>query len=202
MIRVGSFVEFTEAMGPGLRACLWVAGCPMRCKGCGTPEFLSKESGSAMSVEDLCRRIDDAVREHGIEGVSFSGGEPFAQAGAVARIARHARSSGLSTQSWSGFSRKHLESSRAPDGAAELLAELDVLIDGPFVQRRMNDDPFRGSSNQVIHFLTDRYGPEDYVDRVIEAQVSERDGAIIVNGVHDTEPLRVALRLIGLSPDE
>jgi anaerobic ribonucleoside-triphosphate reductase activating protein len=198
-MRVGAFEPLTVAMGPGKRACLWVAGCPMRCKGCGTPEFLKKDSGFASTTLRMQRRIDASIRRNGITGVSFSGGEPFAQARAVAEIARHARKRGLSTLSWSGFTREHLEGPNAPDGAAELLAELDVLIDGLFMRDRMDDTPYRGSSNQVIHLLTGRHASDEFEQQVIQAEISERDNAVVIHGVNDVRGMRVALKLIGLS---
>jgi anaerobic ribonucleoside-triphosphate reductase activating protein len=197
-LRFGAFTPWTLAMGPGKRACLWVAGCPFRCKGCATPEFLEKTSGSDMAVAKVIRMIDSAVRKHGITGMSFSGGEPFAQAEAVAEIARHARKRGLSTLSWSGFTRRRLESVNAPQGASALLAQLDVLIDGVYIANRMEGDPLRGSSNQVIHLLTDRHAPSDFGDQVVDVQCSDKDGAVVVNGVADTRPLRTVLKILGV----
>lgn len=198
VLRVGAFTPWTLAMGPGKRVCLWVAGCPFRCRGCATPEFLEKTSGSDMTVAKVTRMIDRAAREYGITGMSFSGGEPFAQAAAVAEIARHARLRGLSTLLWSGFTRRRLEGINAPDGSAGLLAQLDVLIDGTFVQNRMNADPLRGSSNQVIHLLTDRHAPSEFGEQVVDVQCSSKDGAVVVNGVADTRPLRTVLKILGV----
>lgn len=201
VMRVGAFTPWTYAMGPGKRASLWVAGCPFRCKGCATPQFLEKDSGSDMRIAAVKRKIDDAVRKHGVTGMSFSGGEPFAQAEAVAEIARHARSRGLSTLSWSGFTRKRLESINAPKGSAVLLAQLDVLIDGVYVEKRMDGDPLRGSSNQIIHLLTDRHSPSDFGERFIDVQCSVKDSAVVVNGVADTGPLRTALKILGIGSE-
>jgi organic radical activating enzyme len=94
------------------------------------------------------------------EGISFSGGEPFLQASALALLAREVRRSGRSVVSYSGFTLQELQSGEVPDAAA-LLSELDILIDGPFVPAQAATLPWRGSSNQQIHFLTDRYGPQD-----------------------------------------
>ena len=170
----------------------------MRCAGCATPEFLPVgRPEHAVAVTDVCAWIDRAVAEHHITGVSFSGGEPFAQAPALARIAEHARARGLSTMSWSGFTRAHLEGPRAPIGSRELLGALDVLIDGLFIQRHANGDPLRGSSNQQIHLLTDRHHPEEFAQADIEVRIG-RDGRIVTTGVMDYAAADAALALLGV----
>ncbi|MCX6714446.1 MAG: 4Fe-4S single cluster domain-containing protein [Candidatus Uhrbacteria bacterium] len=161
-VNVGVFDPCTESMGPGKRACLWVRGCSINCKGCGTPELISSLPLQPSRVQDILTQVRLAKEEHGIEGISFSGGEPFEQALALAHIAKEARALGLSTLSWSGYTRRHIESLRAPNGARNLLDQLDVLIDGPFATRLVKLGlPLRGSSNQVIHRLTDRYSEVD-----------------------------------------
>lgn len=47
---VGHFEPTTRAMGPGLRACLWVRGCPIRCPRCATPEFIPIPEGHPYSA--------------------------------------------------------------------------------------------------------------------------------------------------------
>lgn len=222
VVHVGAFAPATRAMGPGLRACLWVQGCPLRCAGCSTPEFMAMpeghpyfactggvhpfpwagmkpapaQSGGVVPVSDLCTQIDRAIAEHKIEGVSFSGGEPFAQAQALAAIARHARTRGLSTLAWSGWIRDHLEEWQAPSGSHEFLAALDVLIDGPYVRALGTPQPLRGSRNQRIHFLTRRYRRKDVKEAAIEVHIT--NGRVVVSGVTDYDALRAALAVFGV----
>jgi len=185
-------------MGPGFRAVLWVRGCPMRCAGCVSSEFLpTGRSEHAMAVRRICTWVDTAVKRRRITGVSFSGGEPFAQAEALAEVARHAQHAGLSTLAWSGFTREHLEGPRAPIGAAAFLALLDVLIDGPFVQHEASGDPLRGSRNQRIHLLTDRHRPEEFTDAVAETRITP-DGRVVSTGVVDYTAFDAALALLGV----
>lgn len=161
-VNVGVFDPCTESMGPGKRACLWVRGCSINCKGCGTPELIPSLPLQPSSVRDILARVRRAKEEYGIEGISFSGGEPFDQALALTHIAKEARALGLSTLSWSGYTRRHLASLCAPHGSQDFLDTLDVLIDGPFSTRLVKLGlPLRGSSNQVIHRLTDRYSEAD-----------------------------------------
>ena len=177
-------------------------GCSINCPGCVTREFIPRLPERLREIEDVWGWIEVASREHGIEGVSFSGGEPFEQAAPLAEIARRARSAGLSTLAWSGYVRRRLEGPNAPPGAAEFLAALDVLIDGPFVRRKApNGKPLRGSTNQVLHLLTDRYRPEDFRSGAIEA-VIDPGGSLIMHGVVDYAALDAVLVRLGLAPSK
>ncbi len=196
MINLGHFQDATASMGPGLRACVWVRGCSINCKGCATPQLIPATPTRMVRVEEVLERILASHGEHQIEGVSFSGGEPFEQAPALARLAASAREHGLSTLSWSGYTRAYLESGRAPTGSAELLAHLDVLIDGAYVlDQASGTTPLRGSTNQVIHFLTSRYGPKDIGPRRITVRVTP-DG-LRTEGVGDYTRLGAIMRLLG-----
>ncbi|MEK7620216.1 MAG: 4Fe-4S single cluster domain-containing protein [Patescibacteria group bacterium] len=195
ILRVGRVVECTPAMGPGQRLCLWVKGCTIGCHGCTTPELWG-DGGNLVAVDALITCIAQAQERFGIEGVSFSGGEPFEQARALAQIAHAAKEQGLSVLCWSGYTRKFLRGAHAPDGARELLRELDVLIDGRFVQLLAVDNlPLRGSSNQRVHLLTGRYRSED-LDSVIALEID--GGQVVSHGVTDHGRIASVLRLLGL----
>jgi anaerobic ribonucleoside-triphosphate reductase activating protein len=58
--------------------------------------------------------------------------------------------------SYSGFTRTELENS-AGAGRQRLFSQLDILIDGPYVANLSASLLWRGSSNQQIHFLTERH---------------------------------------------
>jgi anaerobic ribonucleoside-triphosphate reductase activating protein len=96
----------------------------------------------------------------GVEGLTVSGGEPFEQASAVARLCQVVRQSGLSVMVFTGWTYQSISSSK-DKAAKRLLAQVDIVVDGPFIQEMA--DPklrWRGSSNQKVRFLTDHYGPE------------------------------------------
>ena len=181
-LRVAQMVDRTEAEGPGERFALWVQGCPMRCAGCCNPEMLAFEPRSPVhevSPEDLARR----ALALGVEGVSLLGGEPFAQAPALARFAEIVRAGGLSVMTFSGYTLAELHAMNAPAVAA-LLAATDLLVDGRYEDaRRTTTRRWVGSDNQVMHFLTDRYSPLD--PRFHEGnhlEIRLRGGEITLNG--------------------
>lgn len=173
-------VPRTEAEGPGARWSLWVQGCPFRCRGCCNPEFLRFAGGEPRSVRSL---VDDALAAN-VEGVSLLGGEPFAQAPALARLAAEVRAHGLTVMVFTGYTLAELRAPDAPAGAGALLAETDLLVDGRYDDaRRTTSRRWVGSDNQVMHFLTSRYRPDD--PRFAEPNTLELrlvDGRIVVNG--------------------
>jgi anaerobic ribonucleoside-triphosphate reductase activating protein len=95
-----------------------------------------------------------------IDGVTFSGGEPFFQAGALANLARRVRSRGLSVITFSGHPYALLNKSEKKSWQC-LMAETDLLVSGPYLSGQPSCHPLLGSSNQEIHYLTDRIDPEN-----------------------------------------
>jgi anaerobic ribonucleoside-triphosphate reductase activating protein len=161
ILRVAQMVPVTEAEGPGIRFALWFQGCPLRCPGCCNPEMLPFEGGSPVSVAEIVAGVEQAARDHGVEGITLLGGEPLAHAAGAAVLARALREKGLTVMVFSGYTLE--EAQALPDTAvADLLACVDILVDGPYI-REQPDTRRRwiGSTNQRIHFLSDRYREDD-----------------------------------------
>ncbi|WP_223784707.1 4Fe-4S single cluster domain-containing protein [Myxococcus sp. AS-1-15] len=183
VLRVAQQVPRTEAEGPGRRFALWVQGCPLRCPGCCNPEMFAMERGAVVTVEAMAARV---LATPGIEGLTILGGEPFSQADAVAELCERVRAGGLSTLVFTGYTLAELKAQGRP-GVERLLASLDLLVDG----RYEKDQPetrrrWIGSRNQVMHFLTPRYAPEDPTFTAPNtAEVHLIEGRIIVNGWPD-----------------
>jgi len=119
----------------------------------------SKIARTAMSPEALLNEILQTE----VEGISLLGGEPFAQAGGLASVAEGARAAGLSVMVFSGHLLTQLRRRAQTDpGVARLLAATDLLVDGPYLaDKRTTTRRYIGSDNQGLHFLTDRYRPDD-----------------------------------------
>ncbi len=156
-IRVAAVVPVTEAEGPGARFAVWVQGCAIRCPGCCNPHMFDPAGGTALGAAELLARLD-AVRPQ-VEGVTLLGGEPFEQAAALAPFARGVRERGLSVVAFTGHLLEDLGEGRPP-GSPELLAQLDLLVDGPYrAGLPERSRRWSGSTNQRFHFLTGRYSP-------------------------------------------
>ena len=77
-LQVAGIVRESVVDGPGIRLAFYVQGCPHRCPGCHNPQTWDPAGGREMTLSDLRQLILGA---DGIDGVTFSGGEPFAQPG-------------------------------------------------------------------------------------------------------------------------
>ncbi len=143
-------------LGPGLRAAVWVRGCPLRCRGCIAPEDLPFEGGERWRVTALAERLSRLPAE--VSGVTFSGGEPMAQAGPLASLVRLLRAGprDWSVMSYTGYTIEHLRAHGDAD-QRDFLGLLDILVDGPYLEHRHADLLWRGSDNQRLHFLTSRH---------------------------------------------
>lgn len=182
-------IKRSEVNGPGSRAVVWVQGCSRACGGCFNPASWEFEINQLVSIEDV---VEIVLSEPTHEGVTFSGGEPFWQASALAEVARRVKAHGLNVMSFSGFTLEELQGDRAPAGAAELLAELDILIDGPYVESQAINDPTSpvSSRNQKVRVfnpaLSDRI---TWASDQIEVHILQ-DGSRIVTGyLGDLNPI-------------
>ena len=148
----------------------------MACPGCWNPDTWTFERRDLHAVDDLAASI---LATEGIEGVTFTGGEPFAQARALSEVAREVRSAGHSVFVFTGY---HLDELTRPEHRL-LLAVTDVLVAGRYIEaERAVGLPWRGSANQQVHFLTDRYGPSDMAEvPEVEFYIGV-DGALTVTG--------------------
>ena len=149
-LNIMGYVDRSEVNGPGCRAVVWVQGCLRECPGCFNPESWSFEPNQLISIHDLVEKI---LNEPQNEGVTFSGGEPFWQASALAEVARRVKAQGLNVMSFTGFTVEQLRAQTAPPGAGDLLAQLDILVDGPYVESMAINDPTSpvSSKNQRVH---------------------------------------------------
>ena len=133
--------------GPGFRFACFVQGCPHGCPGCHNPDSHDPAGGQEMSVEEVARQL---LNNPLTDGLTLSGGEPFAQAEDCLALAKIAHGHGLNVWSYSGWTFEYLRDQGTPEQKA-LLAELDVLVDGPFLlSERTLALPWRGSRNQRV----------------------------------------------------
>lgn len=148
-LRLAGIVEDSIVDGPGLRLTLFTQGCPHRCPGCHNPETHPLEGGSLYPLEAIVARYAENPL---LAGVTFSGGEPFLQAGPLARLAARIHARGGTVITYTGYIYEDLAARAVTDAdVARLLDATDLLIDGPYVQAlRSLDLPFRGSSNQRL----------------------------------------------------
>jgi anaerobic ribonucleoside-triphosphate reductase activating protein len=181
-LKVAQIVRCTEAEGPGKRFALWFQGCPLRCPGCCNPEFIPFSGGELVPLREVLARVEEA-RAEGIEGITLLGGEPLAHAEGAAALAENVRGRGLSVMVFSGYTLEEARGMTDPHVDA-LLTRTDILVDGPYV-RELPDTTRRwiGSTNQRIHFLTNRYRADDPVwQQRNTLEIRVRGAEVSVNG--------------------
>lgn len=180
-LNIMGYVDESEVNGPGRRAVVWVQGCQRECGGCFNPASWSFEINQLISVEELANKI---LSNSNNEGITFSGGEPFWQAPALTDLAKRLKAAGLNVMSFSGFTLGELQSNDAPIGAKELLSELDILIDGPFLESQAINSPesLVSSRNQQVRVFNPAFQDKlNWASDQIEIHVL-KDGSRIVTG--------------------
>lgn len=133
--------------GPGFRFTIFTQGCPHHCPGCHNPQTHDFSGGKDVTLDELLGKIDANPM---LDGVTFSGGEPFCQAKPLAKLGAEIRARGLNVITYTGFTYEQLlEYATEENGYATLLAVTDFLVDGRFEEDKQSYLlRFRGSSNQ------------------------------------------------------
>ena len=146
MLELAGIVSDSIVDGPGIRTAIFAQGCPHHCKGCHNPETWEFGCGTLIPVE----AVVEIVQSNPLcRGVTFSGGEPFAQAAEFAQLAALLKEKGYEVASYSGYTFEQLLN--GTEDQKLLLGTIDILIDGPFVQSQKSLElVFRGSRNQRI----------------------------------------------------
>lgn len=144
-ISVISIVEDTTVDGPGFRTAIYCAGCPNACPGCHNPSSWDINAGSRMAVEDIMKTIESDP----YADVTFSGGDPMFQPEGFAALAQAIKQRTAKTI-WC-YTGLTFEAIMRHPRQRQLLRWIDVLVDGPYVERLRDASlRFRGSTNQRI----------------------------------------------------
>ena len=158
-LRISGIIEDSIVDGPGLRFTIFVQGCPHNCRGCHNPQTHAFDGGRLTTVDEL---FDRYRKNPLLSGVTFSGGEPFCQPEALARLGQMVRKEGGNVITYTGFIYEDLLDRASSDPWVKALLDVtDLLIDGPYIEeQRSLELPFRGSANQRLIRLTDEFSGE------------------------------------------
>lgn len=144
-IRIAGIVPESIVDGPGFRYTVFTQGCFHDCPGCHNPDTHDPNGGREMSVAQIVAQMG---KNRLIDGLTLSGGEPFLQVEPCLELAKAAHALGLNVWAYSGYTFEEL---MADSEKSRLLAECDVLVDGPFIlTQRTLEKRFRGSKNQRV----------------------------------------------------
>lgn len=148
MIKLAGIERHSAVNGPGVRYVVFTQGCPHHCPQCQNPETWNPEGGKEYPLETL---LNDILATNYIDGVTLSGGDPFVQSEALTVLCQELKKKGLNIWSYTGYTYDELIRGDAGPYALELLKNLDVLVDGPFVISLLSKEClFRGSTNQRL----------------------------------------------------
>lgn len=146
-MRIYGLVQDSIVDGPGLRFVCFVQGCPHNCPGCHNPGSHDFNRGTVIAADEV---IKEMLSNPLTDGLTLSGGEPFAQAEDCLTIAQAAHAHGLNVMAYTGWTYEHLLQDGS-EAQKALLAEVDILVDGPFlIAERTLNLPWRGSRNQRV----------------------------------------------------
>ena len=166
----------TKTEGPYNRCCIWFQGCNIRCPECCNKSLQELTLNHIISLEQLIEIVKQAQTEFKIEGITLTGGEPSIQTG-LRQFNNEIRKLGLGIIMFSGKYKEEIN----PD----LVASVDLLIDGPFINKDIDNQRLLiGSKNKKLTLVTDRYKNDLYyfdTDVALE-EISVEEEYVFVNG--------------------
>ena len=148
-IRLSGIAYESLVNGPGIRRVFFSQGCKHNCNGCFNPDTHDFNGGEERVIDDL---IKDTLANPMIKGVTFSGGDPFERAEEFSYMAREFKKAGLNIWCYSGYTFEEIiEKSKVNKDFRELINNIDVLVDGKFIEEEKDEEiKYRGSRNQRI----------------------------------------------------
>lgn len=128
-IRLAGIIENSINNGEGIRKVIFAQGCKHHCKGCFNPSTHDFNGGYECDTDKIIERINN---DYMIDGVTFSGGDPFEQAEAFAEIAKNINPE-LNIWCYTGYTLQEIidKANEKPEWV-DLLTHIDVLVDGKF----------------------------------------------------------------------
>lgn len=184
-LKIAGVIRESIVDGPGIRFVIFAQGCYHNCEGCQNPNTHDCDGGYWCDFDKILEAVD---KNPMVNGITFSGGEPFLQARALTelaielktlktvdkiitkegdtrRITKKERPRDLHLMAYTGYTLENLaklsKSEQEGKYIVDFLSHLDVLIDGPFILKERDLGlEFRGSRNQ-------RYLKREEINRLI-----------------------------------
>lgn len=190
-----------KVLGPGNRVGIWFNGCRHKCNKCSNPELWDYDEKYNVSIETIKQLIDTIAINNRIDGFTITGGDPFEQPEALEEVLSYIFTISDDVIVYTGYDYNQIKQDKILDKVA-------VLIDGKYIDDLNEGDILKGSSNQNIIILNEKY--KEKYEKYIANTKSEiqnfntKDGVISV-GIHRSgykEDLDLLLKKKGLQENE
>ena len=173
-----------QVLGPGNRVGIWFDGCVHHCHNCSNPELWEQQDRYAVTKDRVLALISKISDEHPVDGFTLTGGDPFYQPDALRELLPELQKISTDILVYTGYLNENIKE-KYPD----ILEQIAVLIDGPYINERNNNCVLRGSDNQRI-YIKDEF-KEKYDSYLMNTSngiqnFTSRDGVISV-GIHSRE---------------
>lgn len=148
-LKIADIVTESVVDGTGFRFTIFTQGCPHKCEGCHNPTTHDFNGGHVFDTEEIMKMV---LRDPLLDGVTYSGGEPFMQPRPLYELSQKLHAKNFNVWCYTGFTLEELKKKAQTDeDIKNLLCGIDVLVDGKFILKKKNLLlKFRGSSNQRI----------------------------------------------------
>lgn len=181
-LNLAAFYPLATHLGPGQRALVWLQGCRNNCPGCVTPEMqevVERDWVSVQTLANLVASLDDC------EGVTLIGGEPFLQYRALVTFADLIKKADRTLMIYTGYVYEELLDFQE-EAIDQILDVTDILVDGSYLKEQDHGEMWRGSANQRILFLSERYRQWEWVREVRRRETTihyGEDGKYVILGI-------------------
>lgn len=144
-----------KTLGYGNRIGIWTLGCPHRCPKCSNPELWDSNPAKDISIDKIIAFVCSIKGK--VDGITITGGEPFLQAKELLQLIYMFNNLGIEDiLVYTGYTLGQLKEMNNPD-INEIIKNIAVLVDGQYVDELNDNKPLRGSVNQCIFFLKQKY---------------------------------------------
>lgn len=137
-MRIAGILPSSLVNGAGIRYVVFLQGCPHHCHGCHNPETWDFSGGREMTVEEIA--ADYRSRRY-VDGITLSGGEPFAQQDECIRLLDLLPD--VNVWIYTGYEYEDICDT-------ELAKRANVLVVGKYIDELRCEGKMYGSSNRRI----------------------------------------------------
>lgn len=149
LIRLAGIAENSLVNGKGLRKVFFSQGCSHHCEGCFNQHTWEFAGGRMFDMDELVQKVKD---EPFLDGVTFSGGDPFQQADKFAYLAKKLHEANINIWAYTGYTFEELmKLAQTNPHIKQMINNVDVVVDGRFMKDKMSENlKYCGSSNQRV----------------------------------------------------